>query len=282
MGTLAQPVKQSGQKTPLSVVLADFSAFHTHLSRSTLHVYGLTLNRFFTACQTPDLDDIGRLHIIRWLNTFYGEKTAGTYNQNLLAVKTFFRFAADFYGLPDPAAPIPPRKIDRLPDPRVISLDEYHRIQAQTGWGRDIAVFLANTGLRAAEFCGLNPKHINADQRLLTVLGKGAKIRSIPLNPAAWQIQCTYQFCLNFKKSNALNRNGLRYQLDRLAETAGLDPFGPHSLRHFFATSLLNLGVPVAAVSVLLGHSDIKTTINSYYHLSQSLESKSVDLLGTL
>ena len=125
---------------------------------------------------------------------------------------------------------------------------------------RDTAVFLANTGLRIDELTHLKPSDLNARNEI-KVVGKGGKIRFVPLNQTALALSAKHHF--NFTKSDCTTRNSFKH----LSEILHIVPhFTPHSLRHFFATSLLEKNVSIETVSKILGHSDIRTTISYYFH----------------
>ena len=242
-----------------------YQADRCDLAQSTFQTYHETLDRFFA--EFPDIQQVGRLQLLTWLQQF---THWSTYNVNLAALKSFFAWAADFYQFPDPTIRLKSRKPDTLPDSRFVNENEYRAVYGFHGYGRDIAVFLGNTGLRAAEFLGYRKEHIAG--QVLTVLGKGRKVRKVPLNQTAWQILNRYDFALNLKKNKQyLTYTNLRYRMEHLAKMLNLQKFGPHSFRHYFATTLINRGANIADVSKLLGHSNISITVATYYH-PQSLD----------
>ena len=102
------------------------------------------------------------------------------------------------------------------------------------------------------------PASFSNDLRTVTISGKGRKRRTIPVNQTARDVLPVLQ---------PASRNALWLQCNRLACRAGVRSFGPHSLRHYFATQLLLLGVPIAKVSKLLGHRSIRTTERCYSHI---------------
>jgi site-specific recombinase XerD len=94
----------------------------------------------------------------------------------------------------------------------------------------------------------------------LTVNGKGRKRRFVPLNTTALE---TVQTAIQFSKS----RHAFYQVCLKLAKTSGCLPFGPHSLRHYFATQCLAKGVEIHRLSKILGHSSVAVT-ERYYHFS--------------
>jgi len=141
---------------------------------------------------------------------------------------------------------------------------------------RDIIIFAVNTGLRQMELITLEWDQINFDEKFLilnnqTFTTKNKKVRSLPLNSNALQI-------LNKRKRNntqnvftfhgeIFKEEYLRKKFKKYILKAGLNPkLNFHSLRHTFASWLVQKGVSILVVSKLLGHSDIKTT-QIYSHL---------------
>jgi len=130
---------------------------------------------------------------------------------------------------------------------------------------RDVLQFFANTGLRRAEFLGLSSAKIDFERCFITIVGKGQKIRTIPINNTAKTILYKYphlEFLRPFKWPCYLTR-----MTNKLADKANIPPFGPHALRHFAATRLIRAGVPLIKVSKILGHSSTAITEKSYIHL---------------
>ena len=244
---IPQPCQMSWQEA-INAFIAD----RVDLSPTTVKVYTDTLTRFFAATGAT-VDQVGRLHILRYLQRY---AASGAYNNNLSALKSFFDWAADYLNIANPAAALRRKRLTCPRPARVITAAEYQRIAATKGSARGQIVFLANTGLRASEFVGLRPCDIAADH--IAVFGKGAKPRTVPLNRTAQEVIRN----LNFPKSY----NTLRHNCVRMARRCGIPQFGPHALRHYFATTLIDKGAPLAAVSRILGHADIRTTVAYYYH----------------
>jgi site-specific recombinase XerD len=146
---------------------------------------------------------------------------------------------------------------------------------------RDTAVLeiLYGSGLRVAEVCGLRPVDIDLDRARLTVWGKGAKQRTVPLSPPSvdalrqWldagravlvDADTPAEAVFVNRRTHPLTPRDVRRILDRRA--AG--PAHPHALRHTFATHLLDGGADLRAVQELLGHADLATT-QLYTHVSR-------------
>jgi integrase/recombinase XerD len=138
-------------------------------------------------------------------------------------------------------------------------------------------------GLRVSELVGLTIPQVSLDMGVVRVLGKGAKERLVPLGEEAltWigrYLDEARPDLLNGKVSNALfvtargqpmTRQGFWYLLRRYCAQAGLaKTTSPHTLRHAFATHLLNHGADLRVVQLLLGHADISTT-QIYTHVAR-------------
>jgi len=136
------------------------------------------------------------------------------------------------------------------------------------------------TGMRVAELAGLNMENIDFEAETVKVKGKGDKERIIPLGNYALKALATYEE-LRKKKAKPgvqalfLNKSGqrlsdrsLREKFNKYLQLANIHKVsGPHSLRHSFATHLLNRGADIRSVQELLGHERLSTT-QIYTHLS--------------
>lgn len=147
---------------------------------------------------------------------------------------------------------------------------------------RDHAIIymLFTTGLRVSELCSLNRDDVNFDTRQLSVIGKRGKTRLIFLSVQLCQLLKNYlqarldrQHALFITKHEQawknpasgidtyrLKRHAIWFLLRKRADAVGIRNISPHSLRHSFATNLLNSGANLREVQVMLGHSSINTT----------------------
>ncbi len=139
------------------------------------------------------------------------------------------------------------------------------------------------TGLRVSELVGLRLTAVSLDAGVLRVTGKGNKERLVPMGEEAvnWvgrylgearptlmkKSQCDQLFVT--ARGAAMTRQAFWYLIKRHARAAGLNrPLSPHTLRHAFATHLLNHGADLRVVQMLLGHADISTT-QIYTHVAR-------------
>jgi integrase/recombinase XerD len=151
---------------------------------------------------------------------------------------------------------------------------------------RDLAMLevLYASGLRVSELVGLTLPQLSLNQGVVRVFGKGGKERLVPLGEAAIETVTAYlgstrQALLRDRQSDVLfpsnrgkvmTRQTFWYRIKIYANRAGIDPnLSPHTLRHAFATHLINHGADLRVVQMLLGHSDLTTT-QIYTHVARS------------
>jgi integrase/recombinase XerC len=164
-----------------------------------------------------------------------------------------------------------------------VELDEDDAAAAATAW-RDLAVIevLYGAGLRVSECCGLTLESVDTGRGLLTVMGKGAKQRRVPLGEPALAAVRGYlahgrpELVTARTPPDALflNARGRRLTTRDARRIVGRHPLPdgqalhPHALRHAYATHLLERGADLRAVQELLGHTDLATT-QIYTHLTR-------------
>lgn len=206
-------------------------------------------------------------------------------------LRSFGRFlAAEGLAATDPAATlVGPRAGRPLPD--ILSVAQVERLLATTGGvepreRRDRAILevLYGCGLRVSELCGLDLMDLDPREATLRVRGKGSKVRVVPLGePALQAVQRWLEHgrgsLLGDKRTSAvfLNARGGRLSrvavwalIKRSAAEAGLaERVSPHTLRHSYATHLLEGGCDLRIVQELLGHADLATT-EIYTHVDRS------------
>ena len=206
------------------------------------------------------------------------------------SLKRFFQFAVrEGLRKDDPAAdldsPKLPRSLPRsLSEAQVESLLAAPEVSTAQGV-RDRAMLetLYASGLRVSELVGLKTVQVSLDMNVVRVLGKGAKERLTPLGEeaAAWidryQREARPEL-LAGRKSDALfvtarggpmTRQAFWALVKRHAAVAGIrGAISPHTLRHAFATHLINHGADLRVVQLLLGHADISTT-QIYTHVAR-------------
>jgi len=237
--------------------------------RTQIH-YKMVIKRFakFAPIYAADLKAEHIEHYIEHVLENYINRTA---NAHLTALKSFCRWLAEYYDLPNPCLNI--KMLDEdPPQVRVLNDQEYQKVLAVCKPKEfDVIRFIAHTGLRSSEFQQLTWDNISYDRRFIKLVGKGRRLRLVPLNKTCQTIlnnvsrkpnSTTMDFIKSYKSRDSLYR-----LCKKLAKDAGISRFGPHALRHYFSTALYRKGVPVQFISACLGHADTRTTEQIYVHL---------------
>lgn len=148
---------------------------------------------------------------------------------------------------------------------------------------RAMLELLYAAGLRVSELVGLKLSEINFRQGLVRVTGKGSKDRLVPVGEEAldwlqdfinqWRLEILGErktdFAFPTNRGTGMTRQAFWYLIKRYVTLAGVNKvISPHSLRHAFATHLLNHGADLRVVQLLLGHSDLSTT-QIYTHIAR-------------
>jgi integrase/recombinase XerC len=184
-----------------------------------------------------------------------------------------------------------PRQAKRLP--KAINVEQVEKLLAAPDatdllGARDRAILetLYSTGIRVSELVGINRGDIDESSEALIVRGKGRRERIVPLGSHALAALRHYTHMLDAaagsngirndsdaplfinKHGTRLSTRSVRRKVSKYLVTAGLDPdISPHTLRHSFATHLLDNGADLRSVQELLGHQSLSTT-QVYTHLS--------------
>lgn len=207
--------------------------------------------------------------------------------RKLSALRAFYRFLRQRKMVEeDPCASLSNPKLPKV-HPKVLNVDQaIHLVETEVDPDpeglRDLALLevLYGSGLRVSEALGLDFAHVDLDQKLVRVLGKGRKERVVPLTgPAAERLRryleqrgafgpaAREQAIFLGKRGGRLTRKQADRIVKEMAVRSGAPcPISPHTLRHSFATHMLQAGADLRSVQELLGHSRISTT-QRYTHL---------------
>jgi integrase/recombinase XerD len=211
--------------------------------------------------------------------------------RNVSAVRTYFRFLlGDGHVVRDPSERLEtPRRWRTLPE--VLSVAEVQKLLAAPVmddplYFRDRAMLEAayGAGLRVSEWIGIGVKDVWLDEGLLRVFGKGSKERLVPIGRSAIAALAIYLRELRPRlarrsgnggavflnaRGERMSRMGAWKILSKYVRRAGITKkVSPHTLRHSFATHLLENGADLRAVQEMLGHADISTT-QIYTHVDR-------------
>ena len=210
--------------------------------------------------------------------------TATSIARKIASIRGFFRWAcANGYFKSNPTEFLEQQKLPKKL-PKVLTVEEINKILAEdlSTVQRVIMELLYGCGLRVSELAGLNTGDIDIRAKYLRCFGKGSKERLVPLNKNAIKALNNFypereylinKYNLDTKKV-LLHESGkpfTRQDIYNFIHAQGLKlhkSISPHTLRHSFATHLLENGADLRVVQELLGHSDVATT-QLYTHISK-------------
>lgn len=243
--------------------------------------------------EITDLNVVQRTHIVHFLGHLKEQgKSSKTLARHIASVRAFHQFLIrDKVVDHDPSVHIESPQMERSL-PKVLNLEEVETLlespKNTDHYGiRDKAMLelLYATGMRVSELIGLDSGNIHLTMGFVRCIGKGNKERIIPIGKTATDAILKYlengrpKFISKKHKEDALflnhqgkrlTRQGFWKILKKLAKEAGIQKdLTPHTLRHSFATHLLENGADLRAVQEMLGHSDISTT-QIYTHVTKT------------
>lgn len=265
------------------------------LSENTIAAYRRDLNHYLdylAAQKISNLDFIDRQIVQQWFGVLHDEgRSTKSIARFTSTIRSFHQFALrEKYAAKDPTVLIETPKYERkLPD--VISIDEIDLLlttpetSKNNGYrDRTMLELLYATGIRVSELINIEVEDVNLLMGFVKVFGKGNKERIIPLGetviellktyienvrPQLLKKQVTHTLFLNMQ-GKPLTRQGIWKIIKQTGAKAGIQKrLTPHTLRHSFATHLLENGADLRAVQEMLGHSDISTT-QLYTHVSKT------------
>ena len=264
-------------------------------SANTLEAYGRDLTRyarFLDGRNKANVEDVQREDIEAFVASFAElDYAATTVQRSLAAVRSMHSFLVQEQIVAlNPARDVPtPKHPSYLPD--VLSIEQACALveqpfaqNAAAQRDRTILEVLYGCGLRVSELCGLDLRVVLLEDELLRVFGKGSKERIVPLTGAAhdaveaylkqWRPQLekpakpTNAVFLNMR-GGRLTRQSVHAICERYGRYAGIEGLHPHTLRHSFATHLVEGGADLRVVQELLGHASIATT-QIYSHVDRT------------
>jgi len=271
----------------------NFLAVEKGLALNTLVSYRFDLRDFFSYCQKKELDlltQVSRQTVQAYLLRLHRKNlTPATISRHLAAIRSFYRFLLNEECVSiDPTNNLAsPRLVQHLP--QVLTFQEVEALLNQPSLAkpaglRDKAMLelLYATGMRVSELIFLELEQLDLEHGFVLALGKGSRERLIPLGSAAARYVSLYlsqgrskllknkrtkKLFVN-QRGTQLTRQGFWKIIKKYARQAGIKKeIAPHTIRHSFATHLLENGADLRSVQELLGHVDITTT-QIYTHLT--------------
>jgi integrase/recombinase XerD len=262
------------------------------LAANTIVAYNRDLLGFFQFLKTRGVTPlrVGQHDLLSFVAERRVQLAARSLARCLVSIRMFYRFCVNEGKITSNPARLlgVPKLYQHLP--HILSRDEVEALltqpDGQTLLGkRDKAMLeiLYATGLRVTELIGLKMHNVNLEAGFIRTIGKGSKERIIPMGgkaidalkeylqngrPAFLRKRKSSSLFLN-RRGNPMTRQGLWKILRHYAMKAGIvRSVTPHTLRHTFATHLLEGGADLRSVQIMLGHSDISTT-QIYTHVAR-------------
>lgn len=288
----------SEQETALIERFTDALWLERGLSENTLSAYRSDLRGLavWLHQQGGALQGAARHELLAYMQHRVEAGTKPRSSARLLSsIRRFYRYLIR-EGLitEDPSARIDAPKLGR-PLPKTLTESQVEDLLAAPDISsplgmRDRAMLelLYASGLRVSELVGLSGSQLNLQQGLVKVMGKGSKERLVPLGEEALSWMQRYmrearglilggrqsEALFPSKRGTAISRQAFWQLIKRYAQIAGIDSaLSPHTLRHAFATHLLNHGADLRVVQMLLGHSSLSTTQIYTYVARERLKS---------
>jgi len=261
-------------------------------SKNTLSAYRSDLNIFSKWLNQRPFTSVDKKLVQEYFN--YRKKSnlsAASQSRILTCLHSFFQYLLNNQKMTyDPTEQMDYPKLEKKL-PIFLNIQEVENLMEAPNTNsiygqRDRAMLelLYSCGLRVSELIGLSYHNLNLKEEFVRVHGKGNKERMLPLGEVAIDFldqyeknsrkvllkngQCDSYFLSN--RGSAMTRQNFFYIIKGYAATAGIDkPISPHSLRHAFATHLVQKGADLRSVQLMLGHSDISST-QLYTHIQNA------------
>jgi len=278
---------------PLVEQFIDMLWLEQGLSDNTLAAYRSDLAKFsdFLLAQDKVLATASSIDVVSYQALLSELKRAKTTTSRIISsLRRFYDFLQQAKLVDhNPMAKIANPKLDKK-IPNSLSLEQVEALLAapndqDTIEARDKAMLelLYATGLRVTELVSLTIDQLSLEQGVVRVVGKGNKERLVPMGEQA--VDSLYQYIKNSRgallKANSdvvfpskrgvqMTRQTFWHRIKYYAQVAGIKgEISPHTLRHAFATHLVNFGADLRVVQLLLGHSDLSTT-QIYTHVAKA------------
>jgi integrase/recombinase XerD len=261
------------------------------LAKNSLESYSRDLARLKTWAEKNDFDllKLTRKDLREWLIDLAGENLSENSKRRMVsALRGFYKFLMfDGHITKNPAEDLDaPQKGFYLP--KFLNREEIENLLLVPDVSQEIGLrdraileLMYACGLRVSEVVDLRVSDVELDLGILTCKGKGSKTRKIPVGKSAVEWLKSYLAARNKKEKVAvqnlfltvsgkpLNRHIIFLFVKEYAEKIGLKDVSPHTLRHSFATHLIQNRADVRSVQQMLGHADISTT-QIYTHITDA------------
>ncbi len=267
----------------------NYISLERQLSNNTIDGYKRDLRDFFryTKKEYKNIDQKDISNYIIYLSKNLSPKSV---NRHVVSIKNYFKYLDRNHLInKNPCSNITGIKMKKTV-PHVLSIDDIDKLldikvnDAKTSRNKTMLELMYSSGLRVSELLNLKLNDIDISSNIVKCFGKGSKERIIPISDLATNALIEYinvyrKTLLKNKESdilflnmhgNKLTRQGFFKILKELGEEKGIrKEFSPHTIRHSFATHMLDNGADLRSIQTMLGHENIKTT-QIYTHISNN------------
>lgn len=265
----------------------DYLNYECHYSQLTINSYLQIIQRLieYAQCEQESLIDLSTADLKIFISDYYDLNYAkGSISKVISTIKAFYNFLElkGYIEINPSINLVYPKREFKLPNflyhEQIMEL--FSGINLETRYGKRnylMILMFYSTGIRVSELVNLQVDDLNFDKQEIRVLGKGNKERIVPIND--YVINAFNDYSKNVKLTNYIfiNKNnkqlttrGVRYIMQQIVRKSSLSKnVSPHTLRHSFATELLNAGMDIRLVQELLGHESLAST-QVYTHLSKA------------
>ncbi len=240
---------------------------------------------FLSGLQIENIDQIQRIHLNMYIKNLYDKKyTPMSITREIASIKGFFKWLSlNEYIKHNPALSIEQPKLPKKL-PKVLSINEITELldENMSVINKAILELLYAAGLRVSELSNIQINNVDLNSKYVRCIGKGSKERIIPIGGKAcraikkylkereyivkkYNLKTKYLFIKDNGKK--LTRQDVYIFINSIGKNINKD-ISPHTIRHSFATHLLENGADLRIVQELLGHSDVSTT-QLYTHISK-------------
>ena len=289
-------MKKKEEKEVIFYEISDFDYYLQSMrkSKNTISAYISDLNQYAEFLHRyehiDEVDQIERENIIKYIDSLKRKNLSKqSIARKIIAIKDFHKYLSEENNIKNPAEMIDAPKTDKAL-PVVLTVDEVEAMINSIDGDDPISLrnkamieLLYGCGLRISELLSLKITDIHLKEAYLVIIGKGNKERMVPVGEMAILAVRRYVdkgwldltpkngnlLFYNYQKK-PLSRQSVFKYIKKLAEDNGITKeISPHTLRHSYATHLLEGGTDLRVVQELLGHEDIATT-QIYTHIDKS------------
>jgi integrase/recombinase XerC len=229
------------------------------------------------------MEKVDRIAIRKYLSFLHRRNKKSSIARKVSTLRSFYKYLVREQLVPsNPAKSVSTPKVEK-PLPTTLTVDEAFRLMdspTEKEGLRDRAILelLYSSGIRVGELVGLNVNHLDLDLCIVKVMGKGRKERIVPVGMKAIEALKAYleergglegeeALFVNLRGGRLTARSVHRLVKKYTRRSGIFRKVSPHSLRHTFATHLLDAGADIREIQEMLGHASLSTT-QRYIHLS--------------